>query len=207
MPKGIWVYKDGKFVEKAEAAPEQLPSRLRQLPSDLVTKDADDPHRVHAEDPPHILRSLVKEQAQREVGFVNPFLDEAGPQAPKLPNEHTSPKLEQWKIDLVALRVKRAWAETQKDNLRLRIAPNFAPHHLWFKANDVRIYELREGNAPPDSERPKHLRRFNLTIDITDATMPPELLARLEERGLRVDGAWAELVRQSLSPAGTTEMQ
>jgi hypothetical protein len=39
-------------------------------------------------------------------------------------------------------------------------------YHLWFPRDDYAEYELRKGNPPADVERPAHLKRRNLVIDL-----------------------------------------
>lgn len=39
-----------------------------------------------------------------------------------------------------------------------------AQYHIWYPAPDTDKYELRTGEAPPDDERPQHLRHRNLNI-------------------------------------------
>lgn len=39
--------------------------------------------------------------------------------------------------------------------------------HIWFPYDEPTSYELRSGNAPSDSDRPKHLKKFKLEIDIS----------------------------------------
>lgn len=40
--------------------------------------------------------------------------------------------------------------------------------HLWFPRDTVNAYELRSGNPPSDSDRPKHMRGYNLVVHIQD---------------------------------------
>jgi len=52
--------------------------------------------------------------------------------------------------------------------------------HLWFpEARDTR-YELRAGNAPADQDRPKHLRRLHLAIDLGE--IPPAVVDAVKEQ-------------------------
>jgi hypothetical protein len=39
------------------------------------------------------------------------------------------------------------------------------PHHLWFPVDDLGVYELRQGNAPSNPDRPRHLRGLELWLD------------------------------------------
>lgn len=44
--------------------------------------------------------------------------------------------------------------------------PAYGIKHLWFPYPNDTAYSMRDGNPPPDSERPKHLRKKDLIIDI-----------------------------------------
>jgi hypothetical protein len=46
--------------------------------------------------------------------------------------------------------------------------------HLWFPEDRETKYELRAGNAPADSDRPRHLRRLHLAIDLGE--IPPTVV-------------------------------
>lgn len=196
LMRGAWTYKDGKLVEKDKAAPELLREDLRKLPSDMVTKDADDEQRIHAEDPPHIQKALTKEARHRETGFVNPFDPANAPRGPELEGDH---RLEQWKVDLVALKVKRAWANTQKLMIRMGRPADRGVKWLWFPRDDIRAYEMRDGNPPPDSLRPKRLRGLNLVVDINDTSIPETLFEILKKRQIEVDALWKETLVNDLA--------
>jgi hypothetical protein len=56
------------------------------------------------------------------------------------------------------------------------------PQHIWYPTVDTEVYELRDGNAPADSDRPIHLRGLDLWIDC--ARLGPDLLRSLHPGGL-----------------------
>jgi hypothetical protein len=46
--------------------------------------------------------------------------------------------------------------------------------HLWFPEKRDTKYELRNGNAPADSDRPRHLRGLHLAVDLGE--IPPAVV-------------------------------
>lgn len=52
------------------------------------------------------------------------------------------------------------WKKKQDDEAPLKVC------HVWYKKPDAKQYELRQGAAPPDDERPSHLKHKNLDIDL-----------------------------------------
>lgn len=146
----------------------QLPPQLRVLPSEAVTKDIDDPDRAHALDPQHIVNDIAKD-----------YLEER--KAPEQKPEAFRP-VTQEEVDLRALLVCKAIVATNRLLHRSRQEPRWHVRHLWFPENDARVYELRDGNPPADSERPDHLRRIDLVVD------PTAPLRRLAGRLLNDDG-------------------
>lgn len=75
----------------------------------------------------------------------------------------------------------RQWTVTQErvDKKRARIQFNIAVEaakrgtreapvqHVWFPENTMRKSELRDGNPPSDTDRPRHLRGLRLAIDVS----------------------------------------
>ncbi len=171
---GVW--------SEAKAGPKHVPKHLRHLPSDHVTHEVADAERVHALDDPHIVESVSKELHDKERGT---YVDhDAKPEA--LGVSGTGDKtLSQGKIDEVRLRVIRAYAQTNVKWIAEGGEPDKKPKHLWFPGNDVNVYEMREGNAPADQDRPKHLRGYKLHVDIWSLELPDTVVSRLEEQALK----------------------
>ena len=67
-------------------------------------------------------------------------------------------------LEIIRIRVTTACLITAvEDNERKQPV-----RHLWFPEDNVNRYELRLGNPPADSDRPRHLRGLQLVIDIRD---------------------------------------
>jgi len=66
-------------------------------------------------------------------------------------------------IDEVRLRVTLNWVRGLM--IMGEALPVVGPRHLWFPKDDTAIYELREGNAPPNSARPTHLKFRDLWVE------------------------------------------
>jgi hypothetical protein len=58
--------------------------------------------------------------------------------------------------------------------------PNYKKH-LWFFDDRLDHYELREGNAPSDSERPDYLKSLDLWINPSE--LPKDILKELVPGG------------------------
>lgn len=178
---------DGTW-ESGKAAPELLREDLRALPSDAITKDVDDPDRVHALDPEHIRDELADKHIL--------------PEAPK-DEEMPKPGLgwrpvkgRQQDVDLVRLRVMAAILQTELSRYENGEKPNLEARHLWFPEDDIRVYSLRLGNAPPDSERPQHLRRLALEIDVTSL---PDSIARVIDSDKTLRRVFDSSIRERLN--------
>ena len=62
--------------------------------------------------------------------------------------------------------------------------PDMSVRHLWFPEDNVNHYELRDGNPPGDSGRPKHMRGYRIELDIVSI---PERVKDVIEDQKRVD--------------------
>lgn len=171
--RGRKVLKEDGTWEDRPAKPEALPEHLRSLPGDLVTKDEADEDKIHQEDAPHIVEALKYEADKREHEATRePTAKEhAAAVVQDAPLGEVVP-LSQQRVDVVRFRIIRsllAWfvdVLERGDNLILDQV-----HHVWFPSNNVNEYLLRRGKAPPEADRPEHLRRLRLEIDIMD---PPQ---------------------------------
>jgi hypothetical protein len=72
--------------------------------------------------------------------------------------------------------------------------------HLWFPTpGDIDEYEMREGNAPAVGDRPRHLRRCDLAIDLT-------YIPREVREAIRPGGLVEHLARKKLDEEGMENM-
>jgi hypothetical protein len=139
---------------------------LKELPSAWVTKEIPDSAKIHSLDPPHIVDDLKDQIAESERPPFEGFNDYVA-QFCSLPARDVVP-LTQARVDVVRVRVlaaetRRILSDQQHSDKELE--PVFAVKHLWFEDNNVNKYSLREGNPPPDSERPTHMRCLDLVVD------------------------------------------
>jgi hypothetical protein len=154
-----------KVFPKSRGKGKLLPEHMRELPSELVTDDEANEDAVHELDPPHIVEALKGEHAKK-------ILEEERPQTTKEQLElliglESAPTgiggpLNQRRVDIVRMRIIRAVLDSL-----VEFGPSGDRYkHVWFPNDEINVYELREGNAPADSVRPKHLKRLDLSIDI-----------------------------------------
>lgn len=200
--RGKFVLRNGKW-EEGKASPELLPEHMRALPDDLVTKDEADEKRIHAEDPGHIVQALVYENAKAEkAAEQDPVGLEKLKALARIPVGDKAP-LTQMRIDV----------EKMHANVSILSSMMAAENpdldkvwHIWFPTDNVNDYELREGPPPPDIERPKHLRNFNLVVD--PLVMPASVIDRFKEAGIPLsDGRTAlEQTREQVAHALESEL-
>lgn len=174
-----------------KAAPALLRPDLRELPAEVVTSDVDDPGRIHPIDPPHVAATTLAEHA---VAQMDKPTEQAKPEAPTLIWRPVT----QGDVDLIRLRVMGAIVEDQIRRHAAGEPIDLSVRHLWFPENDIRVYSLERGNPPPDSLRPKHLRRLHLEIDVT--TLPESLRRAIASDRKRRD-VFARAVREKLNEA------
>lgn len=175
----------------------QIREDLRRLPSEYVTTDVDDPDKVHALDPGNIRDSIAEER----------FAKDGAPAEPEKPNTPPWRPVRQDLVDLIGLSATKQLLITASGNLDSGRPSGLRVYHLWFPKDDIRVYALRRGNPPPDSERPVHLRGLDLVVDpcevkprVLDAIRrDPERLA--EFKGAVRDGIDA-VVKQQLGRFG-----
>lgn len=167
------------------ARPALLPAELRKLPGELVTKDADDPDKAHADDAPHVVSTIVKDFA-RAHGDA-PKDDTPEKVTKKLwapgPGEHA--RVTQWFVDVVKMRVIAAQVKTWLGQFQRGKDPDLTPCHLWFRTNNANDYVLRMGNPPPNRDRPRYMRDINLVVDVMNP--PRSIIAELHKRGVEFD--------------------
>lgn len=165
---------------KPKEAPsvELLPERLRVLPSDLVTKDHDDPDRAHILDPDHIIEALEEDYNDRHNGG-KPEDDPRLTASRQVTRE--SPQLA---VDLVRLRVMSATARQNLAWMQQGLPTDEGAFWLYF--NDATNFDDNyERRALPVLEKlPKHMRGLDLVIDIMSPALLNRICANLEKHGL-----------------------
>lgn len=186
--RGRWILgEDGKFVE-GKASPELKPEHLRNLPDEWVTKDLADGDKVHELDDPLVASRIVKDLREKEAGVVHEKPKSESQQAfDKIKREDRNAvvPLNQERVDVVRMYVLRACIGTCLKMVQHKQPSNVrAIRHLWFTNDNINEYELRDGNPPPDSKRPKHLRGLSLEIDLLH--WPRRMVDRLEKLGITV---------------------
>lgn len=170
---------------------------LRRLPSEYVTTDVDDPGKVHALDPGHVRDTIAEERFAEDQASKDPAAPAAPPWRP----------VRQDLVDLIGLSATKQLLITASGELESGRPTGLRVYHLWFPKNDIRVYALRRGNPPPDSERPAHLRGIDLVVDpcvlkprvLETIKKDPERLA--EFRGAVSDGI-ADVVKQQMHRLG-----
>jgi hypothetical protein len=184
---GIW--------ENGKASPEQLQNGLDKLPSSYVTKDADDPSRIHELDPEHIVGALSDEISDREAGIV----EEKPKNLPVLKKFDRMP-CSQENIDLIRLRILKVLVDKNFDLVNKGSKPDNSVRHVWFDEDDIYgPYGLRDGNPPPDSDRLPHMRGKSIEIDPCHM---PESVLRLLSSTKEMKQAYGEGMFASLEVMG-----
>lgn len=185
MARSKQVLRNGKW-EEGSASPELLRDDLRSLPGEYVTKDIAEPNKIHELDPQHVVNQILDDKV---TGKDSSKLDDKekprDPEFDEVPPGQTR-ELYQKGVDVVRLRVLKSLVERQI--LRLKRGANLVDlkvRHLWFPENNLNHYELRTGNPPPDSERPKHMRGFRLELDVLH--LPQSIVDYCEARGESID--------------------
>jgi hypothetical protein len=192
---GEWV--DGK------AKLEHLPERLRVLPSDLVTKDIDDPDRIHADDVPHIRKALIYEEQNRLTGRMNDVRVRWGEA------NTIHPKIEKWLngpvtwqgVALIRTRILRVMALGQMDRIQGHLETDLSVKHVWFPENRASMYELRDGNPPADQDRPKYLRGIDLSLDLRSNALPGGLADIMRDEYVTIDDLLGSFNKQTEASA------
>lgn len=193
---------DGKL--KTKAAPELLRAEMRALPGELVTKDVDDADRVHDLDAPHIREVLVEEarEASGEAVWAGeadapPPPDAKPPQTPREAMAN-NPQLA---VDVVRLRVLRAWASAETDQISGGRPTDMGFRYLWFPIpGDFDCYEWRKPPVPIDRDRPAHLRGLDLVVDLQNTALVKRIVHNLVEHFLPVDKRFLTATQNLLTP-------
>lgn len=174
------VFRNGRWY-RGKASPEHLEEDLRQLPASYLTKDTGEEAKIHQLDPPHIRRALAHEQEMHERYDVK---KEPVKALQRAPFGEVVP-LRQDFIDVEKMFVMKGVIEGQLREIERgeRDKPDLVSgRHLWFPENNVNNWVVRKGWAPPDSQRPAHLRGFELNVDLLN--IPERIRDYLRERGM-----------------------
>lgn len=188
-----YVFHNGVFVPQKGKSVVQLPQYMRALPGEFVTRDIDDPDKIHELDPEHIVDELKQKLTEKYIK----------PPDPKTVKEEERKQRFQAAVQPIPHGEKAPVTQARVDAQRLRCMKSFIdesfqmmkngedfsvylkPFHLWFPDRDnVNQVELRFGNPPPDVDRPKHLRGLELVVDIT--AWPKSLTDRMAEYGIKI---------------------
>lgn len=158
---------NGQWVE-GRASPELLREDLRKLPGEHVTKEIEDGDKIHAEDAPHVVGSILEDKAKEERNEGKALtVPEAIKSLPKLPPPGVvAPVAGQWWIDIVRTKVLSACLKRFADEYERGIDSDLSVKHLWWPKNNINAYQLRAGNPPSNRDRPKWLRNKRIEIDI-----------------------------------------
>lgn len=190
----VFVLRNGEFVEKDRPSPTLLPGSLRRLPGEYVTKDTGDPDKLHPLDVdfPHIVESVVDELQNKERAPNKRLKDDGLKRAPLgeiVPLRQDFIDMERWfaikGIVKQQLEMLREGEIKEPDIQTIR--------HLWFPENNVNNIHLREGRPPPDSERPKHMRGFEIVVDLMH--IPQSIVDEMWRKGIDIYGKLKELLQ------------
>lgn len=196
------VFKNGKW-SIGKAAPEHLRKELRELPGNFITKDTGDPDKIHELDDPHIVRNLAREQAIAQLDSNEEDLDSLLGRAPI---GEVVP-LKQRFIDAERFFVWKGVIQGQLRDIgdRIRLAPDIeVMHWLYFEEDNVNKYLVKEGLPPPDSELPKHMRGFQVVVDIL---APPQRIMDILTATGSVQAKFAEkLIRTQRQQSNLIEL-
>ena len=192
--RGVRILRNGEWIEAAPS-PQLLPEHMRELPADMVTKDPADPDRVHELDPDYVVHELVDIAKQKQaVTKQDPLKAYKYREAPR---DAVVP-LSQEQVDFVRFRIIKARVDSAVALVTANQPVDLKVKHVWFPRNNINEYEMRDGNAPPNSMRPKHLRNLDLAVDLFD--WPRAVKDILREGGHKVpnpERMWDDMVMKA----------
>lgn len=129
---------------------------MRSLPSAAITDDIEEEGKVHEIDTAEIRQTVAEEWIEgQESGDLKK--DQPGPPGWK--------PVKQQFVDPILVSALQAVVCGELTKMDIGEEPSLHVRHLWFPENDIRRYELRNGNPPGRSGRPKWLRGLDLVID------------------------------------------
>lgn len=203
------VFKDGKWSDGA-ASPKLLREDLRRLPSDLYTEESEDPDKVHQEDAEHVQSQIIHEYFERAQDEMD------GPPAPdgeeelKLSRVARDAKGQDAKITQEQVDIIRMAAILNRLRWTIFAKAMGEPVHdghqyLWFDKDDINHYEIRPGNPPARSRRPKHLKNIDLVVDVHKP--PQRIKDMLEARGVTLWKTVKDVERSAEKAAELQKME
>ena len=152
-------------VPKLPGKGKLLREDLRRLPSEYVTDEIHEADAVHELDPEHIRDEVALKRFEKET--TGEKVDEEAEEE----REAAKPRRvsgNQETVDLLILVTAKGRLQSAK-MLRDMGDPawrNYLRHgYLWFPEDTTAVLEWRDGNPPPDSVRPRHLRGLDLVVD------------------------------------------
>lgn len=195
MSRDKFVFRNGTFVkDNTRKSALLLPAHLRALPGELVTQDIEEDGKIHEIDPDYIQAEIKQAYDQKlHVAATMKSLDIHTQMRKRRAQEAIEPvpmtdkaPLSQPRIDAVRLGVMKQFVDNAYAcmNEKRDYAQYLRVHHLWFPTNNINDRELRQGNPPSDYGRPKHMRGFDIVIDICE--WPPKIKALLQEYGIEI---------------------
>ena len=190
---------DGTWVE-GKSSPLLLREDLRKLPGELVTThEIEHEDKIHPDDAPHIVGALTEEYIKKANGEGEEKPDPAK-EVKKLkcaqPGEVVP--LSQWEVDVVRMRVIASLINGALDTASRGKSPDLSVKHLWFEEDNVNNYQLRKGNPPAVQDRPRHMRRVAIEVDVFHP--PKSIVDLLKKNGVDFEAiakAWNETELQT----------
>lgn len=150
------------------------------MPSEIVTKEDENPDAVHVLDPEHVRDTILDDWANQKLGKklqklqsedIDKMKAEGLPPVGVVwPFSRRSQDENQRYVDIIK---KRAAFHLLAGIKKRMMAGQLMEHevtvwHLYWPKDNVNDYILRAGNPPADVERPSYLKRLNLVIDLNE---------------------------------------
>lgn len=110
-------------------------------------------------------------------------------------NAYRREPFKQEQVDEVRFRVCMVMA---RDCIRDRVLPAIIFYLWWEDATRPDVYELRQGNPPSNADRPRHLRKLDLEVDLTGG-IPDDIQALVRPNG-QLDDMVQECMDESNDP-------
>jgi hypothetical protein len=177
-----YVFRNGKFVE-GKAKPKLLDPFMRQLPSEYVTNEVGDRERIHELDPDHVREAILDDIQREEAGENDPdpnIIDEIR-KLTDCPVGQIVP-LNKWRVDGVRARMVVQAIDRAVIMMQRGQEIDLDPFYVWFPVDNANIYAKKPGNPPPDSERPDHLKGYDLWVD--PLNWPARIMNMLRSAGI-----------------------
>lgn len=176
--------KDGEW-KQGSAAPELLAPELRSLPSEVVTKDFDDPDKVVNGDERHVRETIVEDWAKKGVDHQTPWVH-GRPVDIRSRLFGEDKRLTQDKVDFIRAEVV-VQLERSKRYLKSKGKPmDVAKRWVIFHEDNVDDYEMVMQDPVKLAPHKEHLKGLDLVIDNKSKLANMQLASKLAERIERV---------------------